>query len=90
MPISQDTFLKGLRAAQHNIDRLTQETDAQKAYHLANYQLSELLPWFAEYTGSVDVINFIEQIIESYEIVAKRAGVNFEELEDEEEEDGGR
>lgn len=87
MPLSQDTFLKGLRATQHKMDNLTQVADATKAYHLANYELSVLLPWFTEYIGSVDAINLIEQIIEHYETVAERAGVNFDEIETDEEEE---
>lgn len=76
-------FKRGVQSTLQEMNELREESDPAKAYHLANYLLSELVAWLAEYTGDGEVSFAAQDIIADYDAIAKRAGIDFDELEEE-------
>ena len=52
-----------------------------EAYHHANYELSALLCVLSEQVNDEEVVDAVGEIIEQYEEIAERAGVDFSPYE---------
>jgi hypothetical protein len=83
MSIPDGQFKKMVMDSAQEFEEVRAQTENPvEAYHHANYLLSELLVVVSEYLNDNDVRGAIEQVIEGYEEIAERAGIDFSSYEE--------
>lgn len=86
MPATPELFKRTIAMFVREFETLSsQETDPMEAYHHANYELSAMLCSIAEQLGDGEVIDAVGAIVEQYEEIAERIGVDFSPYEEFEE-----